>query len=60
MRVEDILHTHRVTQQAKAAQWPVQADGCCACGCGTEVEPKRLALGYGLALECAAAMERRR
>lgn len=37
-----------------------RGDGLCACGCGNDVEPRRLALGYGLALECAEARERRR
>jgi hypothetical protein len=35
-------------------------DGLCACGCGNDVDPRRVALGYGLTLECAEARERRR
>lgn len=59
VRVEDVLYAHRVKQEARAARWPVRADGLCACGCEEEVEPKRLALGYGLAYECARAMDRK-
>lgn len=32
--------------------------GECACGCGRDVHPKRLELGYGLAIECAERLER--
>jgi len=34
-------------------------DGLCACGCGEDVEPKRLELGLGLSLECARRAERK-
>lgn len=33
--------------------------GECACGCGRDVDPRRLALGYGLAIECADRLQRR-
>lgn len=50
------------TRRAAAARnkrWPPREDGDCACGCGNEVDPRRLALGYGLTIECATKMERR-
>ncbi len=40
---------------ASAHQVAPRDDGECACGCGREVNPARLALGYGLAIECAEA-----
>lgn len=47
-------------QQTRAAKStvPPSGDGDCACGCGNPVDPRRLALGYGLALECAERRER--
>lgn len=50
-------------QRRKAAaynrRYAPREDGECACGCGNEVDPRRLALGYGLTIECAMKMERR-
>jgi hypothetical protein len=43
------------TLVASAHQVAPRDDGECACGCGREVNPARLALGYGLAIECAEA-----
>lgn len=45
--------------EERRQRWAPRADGECACGCGSEVDPRRLALGYGLAIECAERMERR-
>lgn len=48
----------RRAAQARAKRWPPREDGLCACGCDNDVDPRRLALGYGLTLECAEKMER--
>jgi len=53
---EDALAEHR--RRAAASKIPPREDGECACGCGEEVDPRRLALGYGLTLECAERRER--
>jgi hypothetical protein len=37
-----------------------RADGLCACGCGEDVEPQRLKLNLGLALDCAIRREKAR
>jgi hypothetical protein len=50
----------RQQRKAAAMQVPPREDGECACGCGNEVNPARLALGYGLTLECAERRERMR
>lgn len=48
----------RVRQRAQRGHVPPRDDGDCACGCGNPVNPARLALGYGLTIECAARRER--
>jgi len=53
---EDALAEHR--RRAAAQKVPPREDGECACGCGEEVDPRRLALGYGLTLHCAERRER--
>jgi len=59
----DALEAQRL--RAEAARVPPALDrntgeqtGECACGCGRDVHPGRLALGYGLAIECAERRER--
>jgi len=42
---------------AREAGPPPEPDGQCACGCGAEVDPRRSALGYGLALGCQERRE---
>lgn len=49
----------RRAAEARNRRWAPREDGDCACGCGNEVDPRRLALGYGLTIECATRMERR-
>lgn len=50
---------NRQQMRAKAMTFAPRDDGNCACGCGNPVHPKRLALGYGLTLECSERRERR-
>lgn len=47
----------RVEAARRAARYAPREDGECACGCGNEVDPRRLALGYGLTLECAERLD---
>lgn len=56
---EHSLNKLKLEAARKASLYPPRSDGYCACGCDNEVDPRRLALGYGLTLECAARMERR-
>ncbi|ATS92253.1 hypothetical protein JTY56_gp78 [Xanthomonas phage Bosa] len=62
---ESLAHDDASVDAAKRAaaarqkRWAPREDGDCACGCGNEVDPRRLALGYGLTIECATKMERR-
>lgn len=57
IRNEDAIAEQR--RRAEASRVPPREDGECACGCGNEVDPRRLALGYGLTLECAERRERK-
>lgn len=57
--VQDAIAAQRLHNQQIQARWAPRDDGCCACGCGEEVDPRRLALGYGRTIECAKKMERR-
>lgn len=50
----------RQRDRATRSHVPPTEDGDCACGCGNPVDPRRLALGYGLTLECASLRERAR
>ena len=59
IHVQDAIDAQRLRNQAARARWAPREDGACACGCGEDVDPRRLALGYGLTLECAQAMERK-
>ena len=59
IHVQDAIDAQRLRNQQARARWAPREDGCCACGCGEEVDPRRLALGYGLTIECAQKMERR-
>lgn len=54
---EEAMDAHRRRASAHQAHPLLKL---CACGCGEEVDPRHLALGLGLTLECAQAMERRR
>jgi hypothetical protein len=57
----EALHTEAAIRNALAKRGPApRADGECACGCGEDVEPRRLELGYGLTLECARRRELKR
>lgn len=56
---EAAVDAARRAAAARNARWAPREDGECACGCGNEVDPRRLALGYGLTIECATRMERR-
>jgi RNA polymerase-binding transcription factor DksA len=57
IRNEDAIAEQR--RRAQANRVPPTEDGSCACGCGEDVDPRRLALGYGLTLECAERRERK-
>lgn len=59
MQVEDLVSRQQAVAAAAAKRWAPRADGYCACGCDEEVDPRRLALGYGLTLFCAEKMERK-
>lgn len=48
----------RVKARAVRSSAAPREDGDCACGCGNPVDPRRIALGYGLTLECAERRER--
>lgn len=56
---EAMIDMQRRKAAAAQKRWAPREDGECACGCGNEVDPRRLALGYGLTIECATKMERR-
>ncbi len=56
---EAAVDAARRKAEAARKRWAPREDGECACGCGNEVDPRRLALGYGLTIECATRMERR-
>lgn len=59
---EAIRNEYAIAEQrrrAAASRVPPREDGECACGCSNEVDPRRLALGYGLTLECAELRERK-
>lgn len=63
---EDALARQAGTHQQYMGKWrPVldpdtgEPTGECACGCGRDVDPRRVALGYGLAIECAERIRRR-
>jgi hypothetical protein len=58
VHAEDALGRQRREDERRRAQFAPRPDGECACGCGNDVDPRRLALGYGLALECADRMDR--
>lgn len=58
IHVQDAIDTQRLRNQQARTQWAPREDGCCACGCGEEVDPRRAALGYGLAIECADRLQR--
>ena len=55
---EEALAMHLA--RAKAEHVEPTLSGLCACGCGEEVDPRRLKLGYGLTVECAEARARNR
>jgi hypothetical protein len=59
IQTQDALERVRVADERRRARFAPRADGYCACGCDNEVDPRRLALGYGLTLECAERMERK-
>lgn len=59
MHVQDAIDAQRLRNQRTMSRWAPREDGSCACGCGEDVDPRRLALGYGLTIECATKMERR-
>ena len=59
IHVQDAIDAQRLRNQAARTRWAPREDGACACGCSEEVNPRRLALGYGLTIECARKMERR-
>lgn len=56
---EAMIDAARRKAEAARKRWAPREDGDCACGCGNEVDPRRLALGYGLTIECATRMEKR-
>lgn len=56
---EAMIDMQRRKAAAHNKRFAPREDGECACGCGNEVDPRRLALGYGLTIECATEMERR-
>ncbi len=58
-QIDYALDKQRQIAEAAKRRWAPRADGDCACGCGNEVDPRRLAAGYGLAIECAERMERK-
>ena len=53
------LHNQAALQNqlARGSGPKPRQDGSCACGCGEDVEPKRLALGLGLTIDCARRRE---
>lgn len=59
LHVQDAIDAQRLRNQRSLSRWAPREDGSCACGCGEDVDPRRLALGYGLTIECATKMERR-
>jgi len=59
IQTDDAIKLQQAKAEAAQRRWAPREDGECACGCGNEVNPKRLALGYGLTIECAERMERR-
>lgn len=58
IHVQDAIDAQRQRNDQAKARWAPREDGSCACGCGEDVDPRRLALGYGLTIECATKMER--
>lgn len=59
IHVQDAIDAQRLRNQQVRARWAPRDDGCCACGCGRDVDPRRLELGYGLAIECADRLQKR-
>lgn len=57
--VEDAIAKQLARSKATNARWAPRTDGLCACGCGDDVDPRRLALGYGLTIECAELRTKR-
>ncbi len=59
IHTQDAIDAQQQRHKQRLARWAPRLDGYCACGCGEDVDPRRLALGYGLTLECAEALERK-
>lgn len=58
INTQDAIDAQRLRAKQARIRWAPRSDGLCACGCGEEVNLRRLALGYGLTLECAERNER--
>ena len=59
LQLAGALEKQQLAAQVAKRRWPPREDGYCACGCDREVDPRRSALGYGLAIECAERQARK-